>query len=106
MSRARPEKMHLFPRTKVFHKIDRLRQWRRFFENLWMRDHPQAAAQSKFRDRYSRPFAQHEFQSAFNFPVMVRVSAMRRHQNIHVQQNHRDSIASRSADDELRSIPG
>src|SRR6516162_11461772 len=38
--------------------------------------------------------------------MLLGVLAMRAHQNVYVQQNHRDSIASRSAEDELRSIPG
>src|SRR6516162_6213688 len=38
--------------------------------------------------------------------MLLSVLTMRAHQNVYVQQNHRDSIASRSAEDALRSIPG
>jgi hypothetical protein len=38
--------------------------------------------------------------------VLIGVRAMRADQNINVQENHRDSIASRSAAEELKSIPG
>jgi hypothetical protein len=41
-----------------------------------------------------------------NLPVLISVFAMGSDENINVQQNHRDSIASSSAGDELRSIPG
>jgi hypothetical protein len=38
--------------------------------------------------------------------VILGVFAMCCDQDIHVEENHRDSIASKSAEDELRSIPG
>ena len=62
VTRARPENVHLFTRSKVLHKIDCLSQWRRFFENLWMRDHAQATAQGKFRYADSSGIAEGSFQ--------------------------------------------
>jgi hypothetical protein len=38
--------------------------------------------------------------------VLISVRAMRADQNINVEENHRESIASRSAVEEQRSIPG
>ena len=105
VTRARPEKVHLFTRTKVFHKIERPSQWRRFFENLWMRDHAQAATQSQFRYGESSGIAESCFQPRLDFTVLIGVHAMCGDQKINVQENHRDSIASRSAADEERSIP-
>ena len=98
--------MHLLAGTKIVDEFKRLSQWCRLPEDFRMRDDPQATAQGQFRDRYSRRLAQGRFQPGFDFVVMLCVFAMCRDQNIHVQQNHRDSIASSIADDELRSIPG
>src|SRR5438876_12450684 len=49
VTRARPEKMHLFTRSKVFQKIERPRERRRILKNFRMRDHGQATAQGTFR---------------------------------------------------------
>ena len=38
--------------------------------------------------------------------MLLRVLAMRADQNVYVQQYYRDSIASTSTEDDLRSIPG
>src|SRR5215469_12186040 len=62
MTRAQTEKVHLFTRTKVFQKIERLSQWRRFFENPWMRDHAQAVTQCHFRYGDSSRIAEGCFQ--------------------------------------------
>ena len=106
VSSSRPQKMHLLAGTDIVDEFKRLSQRGRFLEDFRMRDDPQATAQGQFRNRQSRGLAQGRFQPGFDFPVMLRVLAMCHDQNIDVQQNHRDSIASSRADDELRSIPG
>jgi len=82
VTRARPEKVHLFTRTKVFQKIERLRQWRRFLENLWMRDHAQAATQGKFRYGDSSGSGEGCFQPRLNFTVLIGVRPMRADQKL------------------------
>src|SRR5262245_12950618 len=106
VSGSGPQKMHLLAGTKIIHEFKRLSQRGRPLKDFWMRNDPEATAQSQFRDRHFRRLAQRRFQPGFDFPVMLGVFAMCRDQNIHVEQNHRDSIVSKSADDELRSIPG
>src|SRR6516225_8553195 len=102
VSSSRSQKMHLLAGTNIVDEFKRLSQRSRFLEDFRMRDNPQATAQRQFRNRQSRRSAQGRFQPGFDFPMMLRVFAMCRDQNIDVQQNHRDSIASSRADDELR----
>lgn len=98
--------MHLFTRTKVFHEIEGLSQWRRFFENLRVRNNAQAAAQGEFRHGNSSGIAKSRFQPRLDFAMLIGIHAVRADQNVHIQENHRDSIASTRAAEELRSIPG
>jgi hypothetical protein len=77
VTRARPEKVHLFTRTKVFQKIEGLSQWCRFLENLRMCDHAQAATQGEFRYGDSSGIVKGCFQPRLDFTVLIGVRTMR-----------------------------
>src|SRR5437773_11273443 len=104
MARSGYEEMHRLSKMEVFEKFQRQSQRRRFLENLRMRDYAQAAAQGQFRDSHSSRLPQCRFQPAVDFTVLLGVLAMGTDENINVQQNHRESIASSRADDEVRSM--
>jgi hypothetical protein len=105
VTRARRDKVHLFTRTKVFQKSERQSSGVGFLKIFGCVITPRQPL--KASSDTATPAGSHRAVSSHDLiSVLIGVLAMRADEDINVQQNHRGSIASRSAGDDLRSTPG
>ena len=106
MVQSRSQDMYIFPRAKIFDEFQGNCERRRFLEDFRMGNNPKAPAENQIGDCHAGRIGKRLSQPRLQFRVPFGILAVNVNEHVHVEQNHRPSIASRILADEARSTPG
>ncbi len=106
MVEPRRHDMNLFPGAKVLDEFQSGAKRSRLLEDFRMSYDSQATAESQVGDRYAGGLGKCPVHPRNQLGVALGVLAVRVYEHVHIQEDHRPSIASSRLAEEPRSTPG